>query len=148
MNETTAGNVDRALVLTYRLKIAATVLAWCLPLLFVGRSQLQALGLDPDPSMMPLRMLGWAYVALCVGYTAGLRAALAGRVETGPIDVGIVSNGGAALMLAGHGALGLWDTWHPMLGFHLWGSALVAGGIAAALVAARLRQRPARRAIA
>lgn len=136
-----AREVDRRLVLTYRIKIGATLGAWCAPLLLLDGAVLRTLGLTPEPSLMPLRMLGWAYLALCVGYAAGLRAALAGRVENGPLDVGIVSNGGAALLLAWYGVTGSWTNWHMFVQFHLWGSALVAALIAASLLAARLRHR-------
>jgi hypothetical protein len=76
-------------------KFAATVAFWCIPLLLFPSEFLAVLGLPPQSSYMFVRMLGWAYLALCVGYAFGLKASLQGQRAAGPIWVGIVSNGGA-----------------------------------------------------
>ncbi len=73
---------------------------------------------------MFLRMLGWAYLALCVGYWFGLRESLRGRRAMGPIRVGIVSNGGAFLCLLYYGAHGTWASWGIVLQVIGWGSVL------------------------
>ena len=45
---------------------------------------------------MFVRMLGWAYLALCVGYYFALKASQHGKRLMGPIWVGMASNGGHA----------------------------------------------------
>jgi hypothetical protein len=71
---------------------------------------------------MFVRMLGWAYLALCVGYAFGLKASLQGHRAAGPIWVGIVSNGGACAYLAYFGMTGAWSTWGGFVQFVLWSS--------------------------
>ena len=105
-------------------KIAATILVWCVPLLFFPASLLEAAGFPAQPTYMFVRMLGWAYLALCVGYTFGLAAALKGGRLMGPIWVGIVSNGGACLYLLFYGLTGTWSTWGWMIQVVAWGSIL------------------------
>ena len=85
---------------------------------------IEALGFPPQDTYMFVRMLGWAYLALCVGYAFGLKASLEGRRAMGPIWVGIVSNGGACLYLIYYGLSGTWATWGTMLQFVAWGSAV------------------------
>ncbi len=77
-----------ALSWVFIFKIAATVLVWCLPLLLLPADWIEALGFPPQNSYMFARMLGWAYLALCVGYAFGLRASLRGQRLLGPIWVG------------------------------------------------------------
>lgn len=105
-------------------KISGTVFLWCLPLLLLPSSMLEAIGFPPQESYMFIRMLGWAYLALCVGYYFALKASLAGKRLMGPIWVGIVSNGGASLLLLYYGLMGTWAAWGSMVQFILWGSAL------------------------
>ena len=93
-----------AYVLTF--KIAGTLLFWCVPLLFFPAWLLESIGLPQQGSYMFIRMLGWAYLALCVGYGFALKAALAGVRLMGPIWVGLVSNGGACLYLLYYGVRG------------------------------------------
>lgn len=113
-----------ALAWVLTLKIAATVLVWCLPLLCFPGLWLEALGLPTQPHTMFLRMLGWAYLALCVGYGFALQAALRGQRLLGPIWVGIVSNGGACLYLLYFGLAGAFAPWPPALQIVAWGSAV------------------------
>ena len=69
---------------------------------------------------MFVRMLGWAYFALCVGDCFGLQASLSGRRLMGPIWVGIVSNGGAFIYLLYYGATGNWSEWGSAVKFIVW----------------------------
>lgn len=113
----------RGLTAVYWFKIAATVVCWCVPLIFFPRELLISAGL-PEPQITPfLRMLGWAYLALCVGYAFGLHAAIRGRILPGPIWVGVVSNGGAFGYLLTFGITGTWATWGALAQVLLWGSA-------------------------
>ena len=103
-------------------KIAGTVMIWCIPLLLFPAQLLEAAGFPAQPGYMFVRMLGWAYLALCVGYWFGLRASLAGRRLMAPIWVGIVSNGGACLYLLYYGSTGAWSDWGGAVQFVAWGS--------------------------
>lgn len=120
-------------------KIAATVLVWCLPLLLFPATVLEAIGFPAQDTYMFVRMLGWAYLALCVGYGFGLQAALRGERLMGPIWVGIVSNGGACLYLCFYGVSGAWQDWSPLVQFIAWGSAVATALITAGLIAFGVR---------
>ena len=122
-----------ALARVFALKIVLTVLVWCLPLLLLPAGWFEALGVAQRGDVLFLRLLGWAWLALCVGYGFGLQAARARRAAPGPVWVGIVSNGGAGLLLLGYGLAGAWAAWHPALRFGAWASALAALGLALAL---------------
>lgn len=103
-------------------KIAATILVWCVPLIMFPREWLELVGIPSQPSLMFVRMLGWAYLALCVGYYFGLRAALHGQRAPGPIWMGIVSNAGACAYLLFYGLAGTWTNWGWMVQLIAWGS--------------------------
>ena len=105
-------------------KISGTIFLWCLPLLLFPASLLESIGFPKQDSYMFVRMLGWAYLALCVGYYFALRASLNGKRLMGPIWVGIVSNGGACLYLLYYGLAGEWSSWSGLVLFILWGSVL------------------------
>lgn len=103
-------------------KISATVLFWCVPLILFPGAILEAVGFPAQPSYMFVRMLGWAYLALCVGYAFGLKASLRGQRAAGPVWVGIVSNGGACAYLLFYGISGEWSAWGGFVQFVLWSS--------------------------
>lgn len=115
-------------------KIVATILFWCVPLILIPASWLEALGFPRQESYMFVRMLGWAYLALCVGYWFGLQAALQARRAMGPIWVGIVSNGGACLYLLYYGVAGTWATWGMPVQIIGWGSVIATAVITAGLL--------------
>lgn len=114
-------------------KISVTVLFWCIPLILFPTSILETVGFPSPPTYMFVRMLGWAYLALCVGYAFGLNASLRGERTAGPIWVGIVSNGGACVYLACFGIFGTWATWGGFVQFVLWSSVLATAAITAGL---------------
>lgn len=116
------------------LKIALTVAVWCIPLLFFPAALLQSLGFPvPEPQIF-LRLLGMAYVALVVGYCFGLKACSQGDYPAGVVWVGIVSNGGACLLLAVAAMLGVWTAWGTIAQAIMWGSLFGTGAITAGLV--------------
>ena len=84
-------------------------------------------------------MLGWAYLALCVGYGFGLRAALAGQRLMGPIWTGIVSNGGACVYLLYYGIRGAWTGWGFLVQFVAWGSTVATAFITLGLIVYGIR---------
>jgi len=122
-------NLSRVLIF----KIAATVFVWCIPLILFPAALLESIGFPPQESYMFVTMLGWAYLALCVGYGFGLKASLAGLRLMGPIWVGIVSNGGACLYLSYYGFTGEWAAWSGVVQFIFWGSAAATALITAGL---------------
>ena len=129
----------------FAIKIAATLLFWCLPLILLPSDILEAAGFPPQPTYLFVRLLGWAYLALCVGYGFGLVAALNGQRLLGPIWVGIVSNGGASAYLLYYGLTGSWSDWNGFLQTLAWSSAVVAALIAAGLYVFGARESSAAR---
>ena len=124
-------------------KIAATVIFWCIPLILFPAELLAAVGFPAQPSYMFVRMLGWAYLALCVGYAFGLSASLQGQHAPGPIWVGIVSNGGACGYLIYYGLSGAWVPWGGFVQFVLWSSVVVTAAITTGLYFYGVKRRAA-----
>lgn len=115
-------------------KISATVMAWSVPLILLPASLIEATGFPPQDSYMFVRMLGWAYLALCVGYGFGLKASLEGKRAMSAIWVGIVSNGGGFAYLLFYGVVGTWSDWGPAVQFIGWSSVAATFLIALGLV--------------
>jgi hypothetical protein len=115
-------------------KIAATVIFWSIPLIFFPAGTLAAFGFPEQSSYMFVRMLGWAYLALCVGYAFGLAASLRGQRAHGPIWVGIVSNGGACGYLLYYGFSGAWSPWGGFFQLLLWSSVAATAIVTAGLI--------------
>jgi len=114
-------------------KIVLTVAVWCIPLLLFPAEWLRRLGFPvPEPQLF-LRLLGMAYTALVVGYCFGLKASNRGEYPAGVVWVGIVSNGGAFMLLAIAAVLGAWAAWGTIAQTIMWGSLLGTGAIAAGL---------------
>ena len=120
------------LIFVYWIKILGTLAMWCVPLLLLPRAVLADYGVSASEVMF-LRMLGWAYIALCVGYGFGLRAAMAGRLETAPLWVGVVSNGGAAVLMTYHMLADGAFAGLPLMQGLIWLSAASAAGITVGL---------------
>lgn len=83
------------LIIVLGAKIAVTVFAWALPMLFAPKL---ISGRDDAASILTQRLLGMAYLALAVMYGFGLQEALEGQIPNSTIIVGLVSNGGGALL--------------------------------------------------
>ncbi len=122
------------LSVVFVIKIAATVLFWCVPLICFPGSFLEGAGFPAQSSYLFVRMLGWAYLALCVGYAFGLKASLQGKRALGPIWAGIVSNGGACIYLGYFGFSGAWESWGSFIQLVGWGSMIASAGITVALI--------------
>jgi hypothetical protein len=123
-------------------KMLLTAFAWVVPLLMFPTTLLEALGFpEPEPVIF-LRLLGVAYAALLVGYWRGWRRACAGEYPVDTVWVGIVSNGGATLLLSISAALGSWSEWGAFASLYMWlslvGVALVTTGL---IVEGPLRHR-------
>ena len=115
-------------------KIAFTVVFACIPLLFLPIGVLRDLGFEaPSPSLF-LRLLGMAYLALVMDYGFGLRDSLQGRYPCSTVWVGIVSNGGAALLLGLSGVKGVWENWGLVAQVSMWASVICLWGITLGLI--------------
>jgi hypothetical protein len=79
-------------------KIAGTIMLFCVPMLVLDQQWLGLLyGLRPEPLLMA-RLVGGAYAALIVGYAAGWLEARRGRYPGWVVAMGLVSNGGGAIL--------------------------------------------------
>jgi hypothetical protein len=127
--------------------IVATLTIWVLPALLLPAPWFPALGV-PEPAMEQLvfiRLWGATSAGLVVAY------ALAWRAPTrhpGAVLVGIVSNVLMCIVIVRTGAGGGFASWTALGATYIWGSALLAAGLAAALAATgqpllrRLVERP------
>ncbi|QSI78051.1 hypothetical protein [Niveibacterium microcysteis] len=122
-------------------KIVITAIFWCVPLLLFPSQWFIALGMPAPEPLLIARLLGAAYLALLVGYGAGLQALRRGESPLAVIDMGITSNGAAALLMLYFGTTGSWAQWGIGAQVFMWLSALGAGSIAASLLRFRLRHR-------
>ena len=111
-------------------KVAMTACIWVAPLLCFPVSWLEALGFPVPEPVLFLRLLGMAYAALVVGYCAGLRELGRGDHPATVLRVGLVSNGGACLLLAWYGMAGAWAGWGWLARATMWTSLAATGGIA------------------
>ena len=119
-------------------KVAVTLLLWAGPLLLAPPALFTSLGLTPPDPPYVAHLLGAAYLALCVGYVGGWIEARRGRYPRGAVQMGVVSNGLACLLLIGHGVAGSWAGWAGPAQVYLWGSALLAGAITVGLLVGRV----------
>uniref|UniRef100_A0A0G4G038 Uncharacterized protein n=1 Tax=Chromera velia CCMP2878 TaxID=1169474 RepID=A0A0G4G038_9ALVE len=85
------------------LKIGGTLVFATIPVLLFPRFLIKKLlGRVPEP-ILYFRLLGWAWVALLVGYTEGLVRLLSyNEWPDWTLRMGIVSNGGATCIVAYH----------------------------------------------
>ena len=128
-------NLSRVLFL----KIGITVVLWCGPLLLFPISLLERMGFPTCPSAIFLQLLGMAYGALTVSYVFGLVATLHGRYPGSTVWTGIVSNGGAFLLLSVGAFQGTWATWGSPAHLIMWASLAATGLITAGLIVFGLR---------
>jgi hypothetical protein len=114
-------------------KIVVTVALWAAPALLLPAPWFPFVGV-PEPPLAQLvfvRLLGAAYVALIVAYGYAWRAPAR---HPAAVVVGAVSNGLAALVILSVGSSGGFDTWSALGKMYIWGSCLIAAGLAVALV--------------
>jgi len=121
-------------------KIVGTLVFWCLPLLFYPSSIATIAGLAGESATMLLQLLGWAYLALCVGYGFALKQAMDGQTQLSAMWVGVVSNGGGCLLLGYYGLQGYWLELSWQANLILWGSLLSTFVITIGLIHFGLRQ--------
>ena len=128
---------------TLRMKIALTVLIWGAPLLLAPDALLLWLGFPEVTPGLFRRLLGAAYLALAIGYTGGLASYDAGRYPTFVVAMGIVSNGVAAVLIAGAWVTGALADWGTVAVAYMQFSALVTAGITSALLLSWFSRRDA-----
>ena len=115
-------------------KIAITAILWGGPLLLLPSSLLSRIGFPlPEPQLF-LRLLGVAYWALLAGYVFGLRVSLQGGYPAEAIWVGIISNGGAFILLTAGAIRGIWSSWGVLAQVVMWGSVLGTGFVTTGLI--------------
>lgn len=125
----------RALTAVLTAKIILTILLWVVPLLFFPAAWLRRLGFPvPEPPLF-LQLLGMAYLALVVGYAFGWRSARRGIYPADAVWAGIVSNGGAFLLLAIAAVSGVWASWGGPARVAMWSSLVATGAITVGLLA-------------
>jgi len=117
---------------TLAVKTLLTLVLWAGPALFLPAPWFPLLGIPQPPlaQLVFVRLLGAAYVALCVGYAMAWRAP---SRHPAVVLVGIVSNALAALAILSVGSAGGFDGWSPLGAAYIWGSCLAAAAIAIAL---------------
>jgi hypothetical protein len=84
-------------------KIGGTGLLFALPALALPAHKFPSLLGTPAPGPLTVfvRLLGWAWVSLLVGYWGGMQLLGAGIFPTYPLCMGVVSNGGAGVLILG-----------------------------------------------
>lgn len=104
----------------YVTKIVITILLWSIPLLVFPPRLMTTLGFPELEAMLFLRLLGWAYLALCVGYYFGWRNARNGVFDPAAFTMGIVSNGGAFIFLTYYAITAAWSDWGFLAQLFMW----------------------------
>jgi len=101
-------------------KIVITVLFICIPLIFFSSSLLESFGIQVGTSLLIFRLLGVAYLALCIGYFGGIKMIDCGRDASSIADMGIASNGLAGFVFVYFGVIGSWDSWNQFAKIYMW----------------------------
>ncbi|MCB9478978.1 MAG: hypothetical protein H6684_03700 [Deltaproteobacteria bacterium] len=116
-----------------RFKLAVTVAIWAGPMLFLPKSVFALLGFPiPEPFLF-VRLLGAAYLALCVGYGSGVVELSRGRSAAGAVWMGVVSNGSAAMLVALAAMRGTFADWPGLAKAYMAVSGVLAAALAVAL---------------
>lgn len=115
-------------------KIALTIVLWTIPPLLFSSSWLRRFGFPVPQPLMFLRLLGLAYFSLAVGYVLGLQSLCHGIYPSQTVLIGIVSNGGAFVLLVTGVAQSVWKTWGPVAKATMWASLVGTGLITFGLI--------------
>lgn len=120
-------------------KIAITAIFLCLPLLFFPASLFIWCGIPAPEPMIFVRLLGVAYLALLLGYYGGLKSIDSNQIPISAINMGLVSNGGGAMVFVYFGLIGSWSSWGSGARIYMWLLTVGAGMMAYSLFRARGR---------
>ena len=115
-------------------KILLTLFGWCLPLLLIPADSLRAWGFPVPEPILFLRLLGMAYLALLLAYSAGLLQLWRGQYPASTVWVGLLSNAGACGILAGAAWRGSWSGWGEAAQWLMWASLLATALITVGLL--------------
>ncbi len=114
-----------------------TTLFWAGGALFVHADYLAHVGFESGAAILVVRLLGVAFLSLLLGYSLGLHALITKKPNTlavrNTVLVGILSNGGSALVLFWFGLTGRFTLLPSPLPHIFWASAVLTGGIALSL---------------
>ncbi len=102
-------------------KITITVGLLSFPMLTFPANFIETLGFPVSESIIFIRLLGMAYTALAVCYVFGVLK-IKEQYPEDVVWVGIVSNGGASLMLLIAALLGSWSEWNTFAKVYMWAS--------------------------
>jgi hypothetical protein len=123
------------LLIVFLIKILFTAIFWSLPLLFAPEKLVLWIGIPITNNMIFLRLLGMVYTSLLVGYIFAFNSIRQGEYPLTTVWVGIVSNGGAALILLVYGLFGYWKSWKIIaqagMWFFMFATALISIGLIA-----------------
>lgn len=125
------------------LKIGVTLVCWAGPMLLLHPAQFEMLGFPVPEPFLYIRLLGMAYLALVVGYAYGYRVALKGYFPSAAVAIGIVSNGGAAMIILAFLLSGKTEEFSPIAYNLMVLSGGLLGLITLGLVLAAYRERKA-----
>ena len=123
------------LALLLLIKIVVTLLFAAGPLMLLSKDRLDRLGGFGENSLTVYRLYGIGILSLLVVYSFGVDVAMSGAFPLYAVAMGVVSNGGAALVLMGSGELNK-RPW--IVGFF----AAIAAGLVLAFFAPELALRP------
>lgn len=113
-------------------KIFFTAVFWAGPALLARRRLFARLGFpEPYPEIF-VRLLGAAYLSLLLGYVLGLQMLHQGGYPAQTVWVGIVSNGGACIVLGVHHRT--WREWRLPAQILMWVSLAATFLITAGLI--------------
>ncbi len=101
-------------------KIVITLVCLCIPLLFFPRELFNYFNIPMIDSMIFVRLLGVAYLALCVGYYSAISMLKNKQKPMAMIDMGLVSNGLAATVFLFYGSTGSWQNWDLFAQIYMW----------------------------
>ena len=127
--------------------IVASLVVWVLPALLLPAPWFPTFGV-PEPTLEQVvfvRLWGAMSAGVLAGYALAWRAPAR---HPGALVVGIVANALTSVVIVRTGASGAFATWTALGAAYIWGSALLAGGLAAALAVTgqpllrRLVERP------
>jgi hypothetical protein len=116
-------------------KIAITFFCWVLPLLFLSNRDLHELGFpDVQPMAIFIKLLGMAYASLLICYISGVIEIRHDRYPSITVWTGIISNGGAFILLSIGAFQQIWNDWGVIASGFMWFSLCATGVIFISLI--------------
>ena len=123
---------DELVLVVLAVKLFLTLSVWSIPLLFLPRDWLARIGLPVANCLIIYRLLGMAYLALAFVYASGFPAFNHPPHTELAVLVGLVSNGGASILLIAN--YPRWREWERMARLFMSFSAVATACISLALL--------------